>query len=108
MTLVGLVFDGGSSVSEYTRLSDIAENAARLGAQQVDGLRAGEVRIDSRAAITAGQSYLQAHGVSGNVETSDDSVSVEVTGNSRFQVLGIIGLNSQRLRVTRTASIVSG
>jgi hypothetical protein len=108
MTLVGLVFDGGSSVSEYTRLSDIAENAARLGAQQVDGLRAGEVRIDSRAAMTAGQSYLQAHGVSGNVETSDDSVSVEVTGNSRFQVLRIIGLNSQRLRVIRTASIVSG
>ena len=108
MTLVGLVFDGGSSVGEYTRLSDIAENAARVGAQQVQGLRAGEVRIDSRAAVSAGQSYLQAHGVQGNVETSEDSVSVEVTGNSRFQILGIIGLTSQRLRIIRTASVVSG
>jgi hypothetical protein len=108
MTLVGLVFDGGSSVSEYTRLSDIAENAARVGAQQVGGLRAGEVRIDSRAAISASQSYLQVHGVQGNVETSEDSVSVEVTGNSRFQILGIIELTNQRLRIFRTASVVSG
>jgi Flp pilus assembly protein TadG len=108
LTLVGLVFDGGRSVSEYTRLSDIAENAARASAQEVTGLRAGEVRIDSRAAITAGQSYLQAHGVRGKIETSDDSVSVEVTGTHRFQILGIIGVNSQRLRIVRTASIVSG
>jgi hypothetical protein len=108
MTLVGLVFDGGHSVSEYTRLSDIAENAARVGAQAVTGLRAGELRIDSRTAVSAGQTYLRAHGVNGNIETSNESVSVEVTGARRFQILGIIGLNSQRLRIVRTASVVSG
>jgi Flp pilus assembly protein TadG len=108
MTLVGLVFDGGSSVSEYTRLSDIAENAARLGAQQVTGLRAGEPRIDRRAAISACDTYLRAHGVVGGIETSNDSVSVEVVGSRRFQILGIIGLHSQRLRIVRTASVISG
>jgi Flp pilus assembly protein TadG len=108
MTLVGLVFDGGHSVSEYMRLSDIAENAARAGAQEVTGLRAGELRIDSRAAISVSQSYLHTHGVNGQVETNKDSVSVEVTGVRRFQILGIIGLSSQRLRIIRTASVVSG
>ena len=108
LTLVGLVFDGGRSLSEYTRLSDIAENAARAGAQEVIGLRAGEMRIDSRAAVSVGQSYLHAHGVSGHIETNNDSVSVEVTGARRFQILGIIGLSSQRLRIVRTASVVSG
>jgi Flp pilus assembly protein TadG len=108
LTLVGLVFDGGRSVSEYTRLSDIAENAARAGAQEITGLRAGDLRLDSRAAVSAGQSYLYAHGVSGTIETSNDSVSVEVAGTRRFQILGIIGLNSQRLRIVRTASVVSG
>jgi Flp pilus assembly protein TadG len=108
MTLVGLVFDGGHSVSEYTRLSDIAENAARAGAQEVTGLRAGELRIDSRAAISVSQSYLHTHGVNGQVETNKDSVSVEVTGVRRFQILGIIGLSGQRLRIIRTASVVSG
>ena len=108
MTLVGLVFDGGSSVSEYTRLSDIAENAARAGAQKVTGLRAGDLRIDSRDAIRTSQTYLQSHGVSGRVEISEDSVSVEVIGTRRFQILGIIGLNSQRLQIIRTAHVVSG
>jgi hypothetical protein len=108
MTLVGLVFDGGSSVSEYTRLSDIAENAARVAAQQMKGLRAGEMRIDHHTAVSAGQSYLQAHGVRGNVETSHDSVSVEVLDNRRFQILRLIGLESQQLRIIRTASIFSG
>jgi Flp pilus assembly protein TadG len=108
MTLVGLVFDGGHSVSEYTRLSDIAENAARAGAQEVIGLRAGDLRIDSRNAVAVGKSYLLAHGVHGQVETTKDSVSIEVIGTRRFQILGIIGLGSQRLRIVRSASIVSG
>jgi Flp pilus assembly protein TadG len=108
LTLVGLVFDGGSSVNEYTRLSDIAENAARAGAQEVTGVRAGDLRIDARHAIATSQTYLQSHGVRGRVEITENSVLVEVTGTHRFQILGIIGLNSHRLQITRTAYLVSG
>lgn len=108
LTLVGLVFDAGSSVNEYSRLSDIAENAARAGAQEVVGLRAGDLRIDSRYAKTTSQAYLHSHGVSGRVEVHQDSVSVEVLGLRRFQILRIIGLGSQRLHIVRTAHIVSG
>jgi hypothetical protein len=66
------------------------------------------MRIDHHTAVSAGQLYLQAHGVRGNVETSHDSVSVEVLGNRRFQIFGLIGLKSQRLRIFRTASVFSG
>ena len=108
LTLAGLVFDAGTSVNEYTRLSDVAENAARAGAQEVTGLRAGDLRIDTRSAVTTSQAYLHSHGVSGRVEVHQDSVLVEVIGLRRYQILGIIGLRSQRLHIVRTAHIVSG
>ena len=108
LTLVGLVFDAGTSVNEYTRLSDIAENAARAGAQEITGLRAGDLRIDVRSAITTSNAFLNSHGVSGRVEISQESVSVEVFGSHRFQLLGVIGLSSQRLQVVRTAFVVAG
>jgi hypothetical protein len=108
MALVGLVFDAGNAVNDYTQLSDIAENAARAGVQEVAGLRAGDIRIDSRRAITTSQAYLHSHGVQGRVEVGQDSVSIEVMGIRRFQVLGIVGLQNQRLRIVRTAYIVAG
>lgn len=108
LTLVGLVFDAGISVNEYTRLSDIAENAARAGAQEVIGLRAGDFRVDSRDAVMTSQAYLRSYGVNGRVEVYDDSVSVEIIGSNRFQILGVIGLSSQRLHVVRTAFVVAG
>jgi hypothetical protein len=108
LTLVGLVFDAGTSVNEYSRLSDIAENAARAGAQEITGLRAGDLRIDSRDAVMTSQAYLRSHGVDGRVEIYHDSISVEVIGSHRFQLLGVLGLNSQRLHVVRTALVIAG
>lgn len=108
MALVGLVFDGGASVNEYMRLSDIAENAARVGAQEIVGIRAGNPHIDSRAAVMASKKYLQIYGVTGNVTTTDDSVMVEVEGVVNYQVLGIIGLSRHHLQVVRSARFVAG
>ena len=108
LTLVGLVFDAGTSVNEYSRLSDIAENSARAGAQELTGLRSGDLRIDVRGAIATSQAYLDSYGVSGRVEVGQESVSVEVIGSNRFQILGVIGLSSQRLHVVRTAFVVAG
>lgn len=108
VTLVGLVFDAGTSVSEYTRLSDIAENAARAGAQEVTGLRAGDLHIDVRDAVTTSEAYLRSHGVSGRVEVNQESVSVELISSHRFQILGVIGLSKKQIHVVRTAFVVAG
>ena len=108
MALIGLVFDGGASINEYMRLSDIAENAARVGAQEIVGIRAGDAHVDSRAAVISSKRYLQAYGVNGKISTTDDSVMVEVEGAVKYQILGIIGLSSQHLRVMRSARIIAG
>ena len=108
MALVGLVFDGGASVNEYMRLSDIAENAARMGAQEIIGIRAGDAHIDSRNAAIASKNYLRSYGVSGSVSITRESVMVEIEGDVAFQILNIIGLSGRHLRVVRTAGIVAG
>lgn len=108
MALVGLVFDGGASINQYMRLSDIAENAARVGAQEIIGIRANDAHIDSRAAVIASKKYLQMYGVIGNVSTTNGSVMVEVEGVVKYQVLGIIGLSRRHLQVVRSARIVAG
>lgn len=108
MTLVGLVFDGGAGINEYMRLADVAENAARVGAQEVSGIRAGDLHIDVRSATNASQRYLRRHGVTGTVSVTTDSVVVEVSGSAEFQILGLVGLTSRRVRVLRSARLVAG
>ena len=108
MALVGLVFDGGANVNEYMRLSDIAENAARVGAQEIVGIRAGDAHIDSRKAAIASKNYLRSYGVAGSVSITRESVMVAVEGDVTFQILSIIGLSGRHLRVVRTAGIVAG
>lgn len=108
MALAGLVFDGGASVNEYMRLSDIAENAARRGAQEIVGIRAGDAHIDRRNAAIASKNYLRTYGISGSVSTTRESVTVEVESDVKFQILSIIGLSRRHLRVVRTAGIVAG
>ncbi|CAB4612537.1 unannotated protein [freshwater metagenome] len=108
MALVGLVFDGGANVNEYMRLSDIAENAARVGAQEIVGIRAGDAHIDSRKAAIACKNYLRSYGVAGSVSITRESVMVAVEGDVTFQILSIIGLSGRHLRVVRTAGIVAG
>lgn len=108
MALIGLVLDGGADINEYMRLSDIAENAARAGAQEIVGIRAGNAHIDSHAAEVTSKKYLRTYGVMGEVATTRDTVTVEVNGVVRYQILGIIGLSGRRLRVMRSAQIIAG
>jgi len=41
IAVVGISYDGGRVVSSYVELSDVAQNAARIGAQHVVGIREG-------------------------------------------------------------------
>lgn len=52
MLLAGLVVDGGLAISERQHVGDVAEQAARAGANQLDqnALRAGMFVIDENAA----------------------------------------------------------
>ncbi len=108
VSLAGLVFDGGAAINEYQRLSDLAENAARAGAQEIVGAREGDLHIDSRAAIETSRHYLHMFGAIGEVQVTANSVTVELSGDPPIQILGSFGLHGRRIHVLRTARIVSG
>ena len=78
--LVGLVVDGGRVLAARRDAIDVAEQAARLGADQlsVDGLRSGRYELDPSAATSAVNGELRAYGLSGDVTISEDSVTVRV------------------------------
>ena len=105
MMLVGLAVDLGGQVHAQQRAHDLAAQAARTGGQRVQAAPAIQghyLRVDHAAARGAAQQYLEAAGVSGTVDVSDDTMTVTVTDTYRPRFLSLLGLN--RLQVTGTAT----
>ncbi len=105
MMLVGLAVDLGGQVHAQQQAHDLAAQAARAGAQQVQAgpaVEGREVRIDSRAARLAARDYLDAAGVDGTVRiVGGDTIRVTVTAEYEPRFLSFLG---QRLQVTGDAS----
>src|SRR5580658_8653566 len=78
--LLGLVIDGGRAVAAQGAAAGDAEQAARLGADQisVEAIRSGVVSIDPAAATKVADAYLQAVGSSGVVTVVGQTVSVNI------------------------------
>jgi len=108
--LVGLVVDGDRALAAKREAIDVAEQAARAGADQlsVDDLRAGEFVIDPIRATSEVNSYLDAAGVQGSVSVSGNSVVVQVVGDSPTTVLGMIGIGDIHVSATASATNVHG
>lgn len=107
-SLTGLVFDGGRVVAEYLELSDAAQNAARLGGQQVVGIRDGNPRVDTTASTSAMTSYLSVRGIRGTYSVTDGVVTVRVQTRVSMRILGLFGVNDRTVSASRTAEVVSG
>lgn len=83
MLLVGLVVDGAAKARALSRADALAAEAARAAAGAVD-TRGPQARLDSVAAVRAGQAYLADAGVSGTVSVASDriiEVHVRLTGS---------------------------
>lgn len=79
--VAGMVYDGGQILAGQARARDVAANAARAGAQEIDldALRDdGTVALDPDRAIQAAEQYLLDVGVEGRATVVDDRISVEV------------------------------
>lgn len=74
MMLAGLIVDGGLSITERQRAGDIAEQAARAGANDLDPnqLRAGKYVLAGNACAQA-KAVVTASGLSGSAATCDTS-----------------------------------
>jgi Flp pilus assembly protein TadG len=97
LLVVGLVFEGGVAIAAKRRAMNVAEQAARAGAQQLDigALRAnGTFRVDPSKASAAASAFLGSAGYSGSVSVSGDTVTVSgVSWSSASPVLAAIGVS---------------
>ena len=108
MSLAGLAYDGGRVVSTYMEMSDAAQNAARLGGQQLVGIREGHPHIDEDLATSAMRAYLVARGLTGSFYIQGTRATVVVSTKIPMRILGIIGVGERTIRVNRTVDVVDG
>ncbi|MGW2055893.1 TadE/TadG family type IV pilus assembly protein [Streptomyces sp. NPDC001840] len=101
----GIVVDGGLALAGKTRALDVAQEAARTGAQQLDvgRLRRGEVRLVYDKAAAAARAYISSTGDHGSASAKGDAVTVRVTHHQRTQILQLIGLRTLTVHASGTA-----
>ncbi|GAA4237228.1 hypothetical protein GCM10022254_48830 [Actinomadura meridiana] len=115
LMLAGLLVDGGLAIHARQRAADMAEQAARAGANQIDTERlrqTGEPVLDPPRARAAACDMLAAYRdeVTGSrCEADERQVAVTVRISVRPQLLGIIpGLGEFELTSGATARPVTG
>ncbi|MFM8721247.1 MAG: pilus assembly protein TadG-related protein [Acidimicrobiaceae bacterium] len=99
----GLGVDGGRLVANRLELADHAENAARVGAQELTDLRTGEPIIDENQAQYSASNYLATHDIDGEVSTTFNSVTVTVSRDIAMSLLKLFGATNHQITVTRIA-----
>jgi hypothetical protein len=104
--LSGAVLDGGNAMAARVQALDIAQQAARAGANQLDlgALRnQGVVRLDPGAAQAAADAFLRQAGANGTATATTAQVTVTVTRSQPTLVLQAIGVDSIGMTATATA-----
>ena len=104
----GLAVDGGRLVAAKVELGDHAENAARVGAQEVTSLRSGSPEINESKAVYAANEYLSTHGIDGEVQVDNNDVIVRVSQYIPMTLLSLFGVSGKTLSAQRSATPVDG
>ncbi|WP_242625221.1 pilus assembly protein TadG-related protein [Krasilnikovia cinnamomea] len=111
VAVAGLVLDAGLAISAKVQALDVAQSAARAGAQQLD-LNAyrtrGITRLDTGRAVSAARSWLASAGMSGDATATATTVTVTVRRDSRTQILHLVGVRSLHVTASATATAVHG
>ncbi|OJF13142.1 pilus assembly protein TadG-related protein [Couchioplanes caeruleus] len=111
VAVAGLVLDAGLALSAKVQALDIAQSAARAGAQQLD-LNAyrtrGVAQLDPAGAASAAQAWLASAGVQGDASATATTVTVNIRRTSRTQLLQIVGVRTLSVSASATATAVQG
>ncbi|MFJ9174931.1 pilus assembly protein TadG-related protein [Streptomyces sp. NPDC102360] len=104
----GIVVDGGLALAGKSQAMDVAQEAARTGAQQLDVGRlrrthGAEVRLLHGEAAHAARSHVAATGDSGTAAVHQDAVTVQVTHRQPTQILSLIGIDTLTVHASATA-----
>ncbi|WP_435107151.1 TadE/TadG family type IV pilus assembly protein [Nocardiopsis synnemataformans] len=90
LLLVAFVFDVGGALAERSRTLNLAQEAARAGAQQIDlaAYRAdGTLILDPTAASAAATGFLTDAGAQGTASVDGDVITVTVESTFTFRLL---------------------
>jgi hypothetical protein len=109
--MIGLVLDGGLTLSARERALGEAQEAARAGAQAVNLAtyrQNGTLALNPGQAIADADAYLAKIGAAGTATATADLVTVTVTIVQPMQILSAAGLHAVTIHATATANPVRG
>lgn len=106
LACAGLVVDGGRIVGAKVTSADHAENAARVGAQEIVA-RDGRVTIDVVRARQSAAAYLSGVGARGVVVVTPTRITVTVRSTVETTLLSLVGVDSETVSATRSADPVT-
>lgn len=107
----GLVLDAGLALSQKVRALDLAQAAARAGAQKLNLYEyrtSGVAELDPPSATAAARSWLASAGVDGTASATTTTVTVTVRRTSRTQLLQLVGVRQLAVSATASATAVQG
>lgn len=111
LALGALVFDGGQILTARREANNLARQAARAGAQQLDiaQARTGTFTLDAAAADSAARTYLADQGVTPtSVRVLGDRVEVTVALTQPTPLLSILGIDEREVTATASARAARG
>ena len=100
--ILGLVVDGGGRLQAGSRADSLAQEAARVGGEQIDPAQAipgTAIAVDRATARQAIASYLGQAGVTGEVSVSADGTVVTVTVHTTYHTVFASLLGSGAMQV---------
>lgn len=107
LMLAATLLEVGNSMRASSHATDVAQQAARAGADKLDlgVLRTDAIlRIDPVAAQIAALAYLQQVGETGSVQATPTGVSVTVTVTRSRVLLPLLGIRTITVTSTATAN----
>lgn len=107
LVAAGLAVDGGRLVAMRIAVSDHAENAARVGAQQVGSVRSGQRRLSTGSARAAALEYLASQGLTGDVVVGSLTITVTTRMSQPTTILRLVGVTERTVTASRSAEITS-
>jgi Flp pilus assembly protein TadG len=111
LAVAGLVADGGRILAARREAANVAESAARAGAQAID-LRIlrteNRIVLDPDEATARARSYLNASGYQGDVQANAQRVHVTVTIHRSTLLLGSAGIHDFTVTNSGDATPIRG
>jgi hypothetical protein len=109
LLLAALIFDGAAAMTAKASALQVAQQAARAGADQIDlaTLRTtGQVQLDPAAAQAAALGWLDQAEATGTATATTEQVTVTVTVTQPTVLLAAVGLTTFTLSAAATAEAV--